>query len=82
MSLTSQQVMDHVRDVLAGIAPEADLDTLAPDEQLRETLDLDSMDFLRLMQELATRIGIEVPESDYAQLATLGGLVAYLQKKS
>ena len=63
---------------LGEIAPEADLETLAPDAELRETLDLDSMDFLRFVQDLATRTGVEVPEADYARIATLGGCVGYL----
>jgi acyl carrier protein len=36
-------------DVLAGIAPEADLSTVGDDEDLREALDLDSMDFLNFV---------------------------------
>lgn len=63
---------------LGEIAPEADLTQLAPDAELRETLDLDSADFLRFVQDLATRTGVEVPESDYARIATLGGCVEYL----
>jgi acyl carrier protein len=67
--------------VLAALgeqAPEADLDRLAPGAELREALDLDSIDFLRFVQRLAAATGVEVPESDYAQLATLEGVVAYL----
>lgn len=63
---------------LGEIAPEADLEKLAPDAELRETLDLDSADFLRFVQDLATRTGVEVPEADYARIATLGGCVGYL----
>lgn len=63
---------------LGEIAPEADLDHLAADAELRETLDLDSADFLRFVQELAARTGVEVPESDYARIATLRGCVEYL----
>lgn len=77
MSLSPQQVMDHVREVLAAIAPEAALDALDPAASIREELDLDSMDFLRLIQDLGARTGVEAPESDYARLSTLGGLVAY-----
>ena len=67
---------------LGEVAPEADLDRLAPDAELREVLDLDSIDFLRFVQHLAAATGVEVPESDYAQLSTLGGVVAYLASHS
>ena len=67
---------------LGEVAPEADLDRLAPDAELREALDLDSIDFLRFVQRVAAATGVEVPESDYAQLSTLEGVVAYLAARS
>jgi acyl carrier protein len=67
---------------LAEVAPEAELDRLEPGAELREVLDLDSIDFLRFVQRLAATTGVEVPESDYAQLATLEGVVAYLAARS
>ena len=67
---------------LAEVAPEAELDRLEPGAVLREVLDLDSIDFLRFVQRLAATTGVEVPESDYAQLATLEGVVAYLAARS
>jgi len=65
-------------DVLGGIAPEADLSTVGDDEDLREALDLDSMDFLNFIIGLSQRSGRSIPEADYPRLFTLRGLVAYL----
>jgi acyl carrier protein len=45
---------------------------------LQEELDIDSMDFLNLMTALYEEAGIDVPEHDYPQLATLNGCVSYL----
>jgi len=67
-----------MRSVLRPIAPEADLDTVAADETMQEALDLDSIDFLEFVTGLATATGREIPESDYAQLATVEGCVGYL----
>jgi acyl carrier protein len=67
-----------VREVLARFAPESDLDALHPDALLQETLDLDSIDFLNAMVEIAERTGVEVPEADYPLVATLSGCVGYL----
>jgi len=67
-----------VADLLAGIAPEADLATVGDDEDLRAALDLDSMDFLNFVVALAQRSGRQIAEADTARLYTLGGLVAYL----
>jgi acyl carrier protein len=67
-----------IRNALAGIAPEADLDGLPPEADLQEELDLDSMDFLNFLIALGEQTGVHVPESDYAQVRTLGGCVAYI----
>lgn len=67
-------------DVLAGIAPEADLATVGDDEDLRAALDLDSMDFMNLVIGLHQRTGIDIPEADVPRLFTLRGLTGYLAR--
>lgn len=73
---------DDARALLArllhGIAPEVDLADCGPDAGLQEEFDLDSMDFLNLVTALHEQTGIDVPERDYPQLATVGGFVAYV----
>jgi acyl carrier protein len=64
--------------VLARIAPEVDPAAIRRDLPLRDQVDLDSMDFLNFVLGLAETLGIEVPERDYAALATLDGCVTYL----
>jgi acyl carrier protein len=75
-------ILDVVRGALAGVAPEADLDALPLDANLRDELDLDSMDFLSFVVGLHKALGVEIPEADYGRLATLAGTVAYLEAKS
>lgn len=67
-------------DVLAGIAPEADLTTVGDDEDLRAALDLDSMDFMNFVIGLHQRTGLDIPEADVPRLFTLRGLTAYLAR--
>jgi acyl carrier protein len=67
-----------VATALSTVAPEADLSTLDPKQGLREQLDLDSMDFLNFIVGLHHALQIEVPERDYAKLATLESCVTYL----
>ena len=76
--MTPEAARLAISRALARIAPEADLAALAPGADLRETLDIDSMDFLNFVVALHAETGIEVPEADYPQLATLAGCVAYL----
>ena len=78
--MTKDELRAVALRVLGGIAPEADLAALDPGADLRETLDLDSMDFLNFVVGLHQATGIDVPESDYALLSTLDGCVAYLAR--
>jgi acyl carrier protein len=71
-----------MRDALATIAPEADLDDLAPDDDLQEALDLDSMDFLNFLIAVAKSTGVEIPESDYHLVRTYSGCHDYLVQHS
>lgn len=75
--MTPDDLRRHVADALAEVAPEADLAAVDPKSPLRVQLDLDSMDYLRVLQALHRRTGVEIPERDYAKCATLDGLLAY-----
>jgi len=80
--VTREEIRAAVLAALAEIAPEADLERVAAGAELREVLDLDSMDFLRFLQALAEATGIEVPESEVSKLATLGGCIDYLAARA
>ena len=67
--------------LIGEIAPEANLSTLKPDVALRDQLDLDSMDFLNLVIALHQAFGVDIPESDYAHLATLDGCLEYFSRR-
>jgi acyl carrier protein len=79
--MTKQQIRDRVLEIIAQIVPDEDLSNLRGDIPIREQVELDSMDFLDIIMELRKRYGIEVPEDDYIQLATLDGSVAYLEPR-
>lgn len=69
-------------EALAGIAPEADLSAVGDDEDLREALDLDSMDFMNFVIALSRLSGMDVPEADTVKLRTKRGIVAYFDAAS
>jgi acyl carrier protein len=67
-----------VTAAITAVAPEAAVDAIDPQERLRESLDLDSLDFLSVIEHLAKDTGVSVPERDYARVDSLEGLVAYV----
>lgn len=76
--MTTEEIVLAVKDIIATIAPDEELDGLTLSEPLREQIELDSMDFLDIVMELRKRYGVHVPEDDYKELATLQGCADYL----
>ena len=70
-----------VQEELNNIAPEADIASVAPTADLREAIDIDSMDFLNFVIAIHRRLGIDIPEIDYPKLVTLDGAFAYINAK-
>ena len=70
-----------LQEELNNIAPEVDIAGIDPAANLREVMDIDSMDFLNFITAIHHRLGIDIPEIDYPKLVTLDGAVAYLGTK-
>ena len=79
--MTKEECKKVVLDIIADIAPDEDLSNVKPEVRLRDQLQLDSMDFLDIVMELRKRHGIEVPEADYQQLASLDSCAECLTPK-
>lgn len=79
--MDEQQVREAVLGELAAIAPEVDVAALQPAVLLRTQVDLDSYDWLQFLVALHTRLQVDIPESDYAKLATVDQIVAYLRTR-
>ena len=79
MSASSEaQIKEVVLRVLNGIAPEVDVNSIDPSRDLRDQMDIDSVDFLNFAIGLHKDFGIEIPDADISKLVTLNGCVDYL----
>jgi acyl carrier protein len=79
--MSNMNLQKVLQEELNNIAPEADIAAVDPDADLREALDIDSMDFLNFITAIHHRLGIDVPEIDYPRLVTLKGAMEYLAPK-
>jgi acyl carrier protein len=70
-----------VQEELSNIAPEIDFAAVDPAADLREAIDIDSMDFLNFITAIHHRLGVDIPEVDYPKLVTLDGAVMYITLK-
>jgi acyl carrier protein len=76
--MTPDEARTVVAEVLGRIAPGEDLSDVEPDADLRDEIDLDSLDFLGMVEAIKERTGVDVPEEDYPKVRTLAGVVAYV----
>ncbi len=81
MIMTPENVKEIVINIINEIAPDEDTANLKAEINLRDQMDLDSMDFLDIVMELRKQHGIEVPEEDYPKLASLDSCAQYLTPK-
>jgi len=80
--MKDEELRNLILEQIREIAPEADTNSVRDQDDLRETFDLDSMDFLNLIVAIHDRTKIDIPETDYSKLFTLKSAVDYLSHKS
>ena len=80
--MTEAEIRQIVNQALSNVAPEVDLDAIDPAKDLRDQIDIDSVDFLNFVIGLHKETNIEIPDSDVAKLTTLNGCVSYLLAKT
>jgi acyl carrier protein len=80
--MTESELRRVVLEVLGEVAPEADLERLDPAADLRDELEIDSIDFLNFVIGVHERTGVDIPEADYGKLSSLDACVAYLLSRT
>jgi acyl carrier protein len=81
MSRSEAELREIIFASLRRIAPDTEPSSLAVTDKIRDTLEIDSYDFLQFLISLNKQLGIDVPEADYGKLQTIHQLTAYLQER-
>ena len=76
--MNEAEIKQIVRQALSNVAPEVDLDAIDPAKDLRDQIDIDSVDFLNFVIGLHKALGIEIPDADVSKLASLNSCIGYL----
>lgn len=79
--MNADELRTTVNRCLEATIPEADASTLDRRADLRDQLDIDSMDMLRFVRALHEATGVDIPDVDTSKLETLEGALAYLSGK-
>ena len=76
--MNEQDARTAVLAAINEVAPDVDTEGLDAASRLRQDLELDSLDFLRLLEVVAQSTGVSTPEDDYAGLTTVQALIDYI----
>ena len=79
--MNAKEVEERVLQLFLSIAADVDPQQLQRDVPFRDQFDFDSMDTLNFAISLHQAFGIEVPQTDYRQLASLCSTVAYVDRQ-
>lgn len=80
--MNQDELKKEILLILKNIAPEVDEKELEMDENLRDQVDLDSIDYLNFLTTIGNKLNSVIPESDYNKLETLNNMTDYLLNSS
>jgi acyl carrier protein len=75
---TEKEIQEVVLRALGNVAPEVDLESIDPGKDLRDQIDIDSVDFLNFVLGLHKELGVDIPDADVPKITTLNKCVGYL----
>jgi len=76
--MTSDEIRATLLRCPTDVAPDIADEEIEDDADLRDELDLDSMDILRWVQAIHKALGVEIPEEDYGKIASFEDAIAYV----
>lgn len=79
--MNEDEIKQTIFQLLKRIAPDTEPSELKPDQNIRETLNIDSFDSLQFIVALNEKLTIEIPEDDYGKIPTLQKLISYIKNK-
>ena len=80
MDMTREEIEERVNEFLVEEF-EVEEEDIAPDANLKETLDLDSLDYVDLVVVIEQYFGFKVKGEDFVGISTLQDFYNYIEKK-
>ena len=80
--MSEVKLTDRLRAILSDVAPDLDVATIGEDEDLRNDVGLDSMDFLNFMIGVSKQLAVAIPEADYGKVASLAKCARYIEART
>jgi len=75
--MTKEKLKSIIIEQILEIAPDIERDEIENDTHIQRSLEIDSFDFLKILTAMNEKVGVEVPEDDYAKVDTIEHMVEY-----
>lgn len=79
--MNRNELRNAVLEELSDIAPDIDMASFDDTAHLQDDYDLDSMDALNLAEAVHKRLGVNIPDQDYARMKCISELLDYLEER-
>ncbi len=79
--MTNEEIISSINNFLVEEF-EAEASAITPDASLKETLELDSLDYIDLVVIIEGNFGIKVKQEDFLNIRTFGDLYNYVISKT
>jgi acyl carrier protein len=76
--MSDAEIIARLRTILGEIAPDLDVAAVGPEDDLRNDIGLDSMDFLNFVIAAHKQLGVDVPEAHYGKITSLSKFARYI----
>ncbi|WP_345975636.1 acyl carrier protein [Sulfurimonas sp. HSL3-7] len=79
--MTKEEIKQTIIEQIVMVAPDIEEEEIEPSANLQRSLEIDSFDFLKVLTALNEKLGVDVPETDYAQVDTLEHMTDYFEAR-
>lgn len=80
--MTPDQARAALQEAVAHVVPSADLGALAPDADLRDAFELDSLDFVEIIERLSIVVGFRIEDDEAESLRTVESATRFLTARA
>jgi acyl carrier protein len=80
--MTPDQARAALQEAVAHVVPSADLGTLAEDADIRDAFELDSLDFVEVVEQLSGIVGFRIEDQEAESLRTIDSATRFLTARA
>jgi len=80
--MTPDQARAALEEAIAHVVPSASLAGVAADADLRDTFELDSLDFVEVVEQLSGIVGFRIEDHEAESLRTIASATRFLTARA